>query len=138
MLAWLIGRIVSQTFEDERKAGRFTEDKAMQMGIRIHDKERDPDEYYVTLDLLLYGPIRYVKVCERKSWKPAIEGLKSGNTPWYLRCEHDSAWREDVNNFFNNRKDTFLTFSGPELFRWYSIVDVPPEIKNLTYERRFG
>src|SRR5437764_15387935 len=39
-----------------------------------------------------------------------------------FRSDHDSCWRDAVNDFFRTHDYELLVFSGEELRKWYSIV----------------
>lgn len=129
----LLAAIQSQLSKETPPASRDNRNaKAMILRARL----RTPVhlEGYVTLEIVLFRPMSYTQVWSRVvSTAVPIEGLApedgllpgfdyvKAETPWHIHANHDSCWREGLDDVFKQYESEIVLFSGP--YDWYEMVD---------------
>jgi hypothetical protein len=89
---------------------------------------------YPVRELLIWGRLNYIGVFTRDVCLHPDE-----KTDWYKLAYHDSCWRDDgVDRFCFDFRHHLGSLQGnlSRMDDWYQIIEVPPEIEELSRENR--
>lgn len=155
MIRWLFREVICKTFEHcvglhqlpvETIPGEILHPHAFLVEFNLHVDHTKEDGYRF-LHLLVYAPQRYVQVWVKESWRvwdpPPDEDCnvvtRSGASDWQLVIDHDSCWRDGIDEVlrdYERRLATFHSSAFREPHTWYQVVKPPEGLNRETRYKR--
>lgn len=115
----------------------------------------DKEHGYRQKEMMIYGPSNYVQVWERDCWDVIpLEDMEEdpddsdemvprkgkdyvkGQTEWKLLSDHDSCWREGVQQFLSRNRAVITGLNGLPQRGWYYLEDPPANLSELKRKQR--
>ncbi len=136
----IFATVLNATFEE--KCGKWQADKPAPKAFQIQFAlgiNHETEDGYRTLEIALFAPHNYVQVWVRKTWeviplddleyaegecigtKPGKE-YRKGASEWRKVADHDSCWREGVENILREYERE-ITVLRTNLDDWWTLID---------------
>lgn len=138
--SYLLRSVIEHEFMERVGKFQVRQDEPKAMMVSFSTGVQKGEEGYRYFDILIYAPQNYVTVWTRKRWNVISEehleydedsedmvikkgfDYVEGASPWTKIADHDSGWREGINDALKDGGD-LSTFSPVDHRGWYSIVD---------------